>query len=94
MGRVLCCCSSSLVAGVFLGQLGPVLIPIRPGDERDVRPIKHPAAERLVYLIGIKSGLMQPAYGLHESVTRWHDLASSQTTNNKLLNPSSDIGLY
>lgn len=75
----------------IFGQLGRVLIPIRPGDERDVRPIRHPAAQQLVYYTSIKSVLMQPAYGLHESVTRWHDLASFHITNNKLLNPSCDI---
>lgn len=37
-----------LVAEVFLGQLGPVLILIRHGDEGDVRPIKLPEAQRLV----------------------------------------------
>lgn len=37
-----------LVAGVFLGQLGPVLILIRPGDERGVRPIKRPVAQQSV----------------------------------------------
>lgn len=33
---------------MYLGWLGPVLIPIRPGDERDLRLIKPPVAQRLV----------------------------------------------
>lgn len=37
-----------LVAEVFQDSLDPVLIFIRSGDERDVRPIKPLVAQRLV----------------------------------------------
>ena len=37
-----------LVAEVFQDSLDPALILIRPGDERDVRPIKLLVVQRLV----------------------------------------------